>query len=401
MSHRAFISYATESQTAAETAYALLNESGVSCWMASQDIPPTESWIKAIMEAIKSCDVLILFLCAHANDSKHVLTEVERAFHYDKKILTVVLENITPRVDFEYLLSLHQWLDASTSSVEAVLPRMLEVFQALVEEVGPSSEAASQADSEDPLDAMPLKDLVAEGLALVAEEIQPLADSDELLTPREVGRVMDIAIHYGAPAYNRGSVLGCAEIYWSTSRLLRSPLEESLADCEEAWLGPFQRLARQLAQIHAAYPRVEKSEANEIAWALRHAFDRFHAARGIQEVETLIKKLKASGLPGVREVVLLPLALAIQHGNHIFDANDIEGCAELHHFTAKQLNQFLSEAPKPSAENFDPEVPAFHQQLQGLLNTYPAVENQSHQDVAWAFYQLYIRILKAPDNPTF
>ena len=144
------------------------------------------------------------------------------------------------------------------------------------------------------------------------------------------------------------------------------------------------------------YPRAEGSTADNLAWALRHVYDRFHAARGIQAVDELIRDLQRSGLPLMRDLVVWPLLLAIKHGNIVFQANDLHGCAELHHFTARRVCQLIDELlPSSAPSEEESPVRAFHQSLQILLKDYPAVDAASSGKLAWTFYETFLRMLQS------
>ena len=398
MPHRVFISYASQNSQFADQIYIHLKNSGVSCWMAPHDIPPAESWLKAIMQAIRTCDVVMLLLCAQANRSKHVVNEAERAFHYNKKILTVRLDDLTPCDELEYLLATHQWLETHTLSEETALGRIMDKVKSLINADGRATEASvSKALVPlDPLDAMPLEELVKEGIDLVMEEIGRFSAMEKSITPREIFRVLDTAIYYGAPAYNRGSIIGCAEIYLTTCKGLSKAWGSGPIPANVPWASAFNRFAAQLNAIQADFPQLEKATANQLAWELRHVFDGFHAALGIQEIEDLMDQLQAAHLPIQRDVILVPIVVAIKHGNRVFEAQDWEGCAELHHYTAQRVCQFLEGAASKSSLRGDPHLFLLHQDLADILKKHPQVDPAAAQNLAWDLYSTFLQIVKAP-----
>lgn len=393
MPHRVFISYASENADFAKAIYAQLKSAGVTCWIDKHDISPGGSWLTAIMQAIKTCDMMLLLLCSKANLSQHVLTETERAFHYKKKILAVRLEDLTPCDDLEFLLSRHQWLETHGLSTEAARHRIVEAVKALAESTEPAPNLPVPGD---PLDLMPLDELVKEGIGLVSDEIEKLSAMETPVTPREVFRVLDTAIYYGAPAYNRGSIIGCAEIYLTTCKGLARALGTGTIPSDVPWSSPFNRFVSRMKTIQANTPRAEKLTANRLAWDLRHAFDGFHAALGIQEVQDLMEQIQATHLPIRRDVVLLPVLVAIQHGNRVFEAKDLEGCAELHHDTAGRVCRFLEGAASKSSLRSDPHLFLFHQDLKDILKKHPKVEPADTQNLAWDLYSTFLQIIKAP-----
>ena len=66
----------------------LLEERGVTCWIAPRDVPPGAKWDEAIVEAIQSSHTFLLILSAAANDSPYVSNEVNHAFGARKTIFT-------------------------------------------------------------------------------------------------------------------------------------------------------------------------------------------------------------------------------------------------------------------------------------------------------------------------
>ncbi len=392
MSHRAFISYASQNRSYADEIYSGLKTAGLSCWMAPHDIAPAESWLKAITQGVQDCDVLVLLLCAHANSSKFVLREVARAVHYDKKILTVRLEDLAPCEELSFLISLEQWLEASSHPLDVVVARIIQTVESLAKAAGPDNSSTAP----DPLDAMPLEDLIEEGLELVAEEIGKLAASETPATPRDLGLVLDTAIFYGAPAYNRGAIAGCVRIYLTMAQALVEAVEFASVAGNAPWQAPFQRFAEQLENLLADHPPTEGPAADELAWALRHVFDRFHAARGIQAVDDLIRELEKTGRPVMRDLAAWPLLVAIKHGNIVFQANDLQGCAELHHFTGRRVCELMDSLPAASPP--DPQVLALRQSLEAILREHPQADAGSSSELAWELYGTFLEMLQSRDG---
>ena len=101
------------------------------------------------------------------------------------------------------------------------------------------------------------------------------APSDRAATIRRLER----AISQGAPAYNRGDVRGCADIYVRTARevqLAASTSRAELASLQEAVSRAETLLAE--ADGAAASAASARRNADAAAWVLRHAFDRMLAS---------------------------------------------------------------------------------------------------------------------------
>ena len=80
--------------------------------------------------------------------------------------------------------------------------------------------------------------------------------------------MIEVAIHHGAPIYNRGSHIGCAYLYDYSARLM---LRLLAAPSGQKPL--FQAAYTRLRLVSFERIRSEAEAANQRAWELRHAFD--------------------------------------------------------------------------------------------------------------------------------
>ena len=85
---------------------------GVTCWMAPRDIAAGESYGKAIVQAIGSCQILVVLLSEASNRSNHVASEIELAFSASKTIIPFCLDAVLPGEELQYFLSRSQRLHA-------------------------------------------------------------------------------------------------------------------------------------------------------------------------------------------------------------------------------------------------------------------------------------------------
>ena len=121
-----FISYASQDVAAAAALCAALEAAALPCWIAPRDVRAGESYAAAIVQAINSCQLVVLVLSKSAIDSSHVLREVERASSKNRPVLSVHLDAIELTPELEYFLSAHQWLDASGGPIERIFPALIE-----------------------------------------------------------------------------------------------------------------------------------------------------------------------------------------------------------------------------------------------------------------------------------
>ena len=124
MDFDAFISYATADKTAADAACAVLEATGIRCWVAPRDISPGREYAAAIIDAIDRCRVMVLIFSSNANDSPQVRREIERAASKGVAIMPVRIEKVVPTKSMEYFLGDIHWLDAMTPPIEHHLQQL-------------------------------------------------------------------------------------------------------------------------------------------------------------------------------------------------------------------------------------------------------------------------------------
>lgn len=115
-----FISYSTLDLTAAETVRDVLEQNGLSCWMAPRDIPGGSNYTKEIPIAIRNCTVFVLVLSQNAQSSHWVLKELDSAVNGGKVILPFMLENCDLNDEFNFLLTGAQRYAAYQRKAEAL-----------------------------------------------------------------------------------------------------------------------------------------------------------------------------------------------------------------------------------------------------------------------------------------
>jgi polar amino acid transport system substrate-binding protein len=119
----AFISYA--SKDGADIAIGIsqyLETKGVSCWIAPRNVRPGSDYASEIILGIKACKVFVLLLTEQANRSSHVANEVDRAFHYQKVIIPVKIEqregiHLQLSTTLEYYLSKTHWINTTVKAI--------------------------------------------------------------------------------------------------------------------------------------------------------------------------------------------------------------------------------------------------------------------------------------------
>jgi TolB-like protein/tetratricopeptide (TPR) repeat protein len=127
-----FISYASQDQAVADAACQALELAGIPCWIAPRDVSPGEFYADAIVRALNESRILVLMLTTNAIASPHVLREVERTSAKRHAIVALRFASVSLTPALEYFLSASHWLDASESSIDSALPKLVEAVKRLM-----------------------------------------------------------------------------------------------------------------------------------------------------------------------------------------------------------------------------------------------------------------------------
>ncbi len=132
MANDVFLSYAAADKAAALAVLAGLESSGIRCWIAPRDIPAGSEYGQEIVEAIRSCRIVVVIFSAGANSSPHVRREVERAVSAQRTIVPFRIENTLPTGAMEYALSNTHWLDALSAPLEPHIATLVATARKLL-----------------------------------------------------------------------------------------------------------------------------------------------------------------------------------------------------------------------------------------------------------------------------
>ena len=139
-----FISYSTKDQLQAEAVRNVIEQNGITCWMAPRDIPGGSNYTKEIPHAIRDCQAFVLMLSQNAQNSPWVLKELDRAVNEGKIILPFQLEDITLNDEFNFLLTGAQRYDAYQKKSEA-LQLLISRIKAIIDPA-PQTDAAPRQE---------------------------------------------------------------------------------------------------------------------------------------------------------------------------------------------------------------------------------------------------------------
>jgi hypothetical protein len=121
-----FISHSSvDGQTAADIKSHLQNH-GMGCWKAPEDIKAGMSWEEEIVEAITRCSVFILVWSKAAQRSEQTKRELALACSLEKVIIPFRIEDVSLEGTFAYYLTNKQWLSKDGDERYEGLTRMVE-----------------------------------------------------------------------------------------------------------------------------------------------------------------------------------------------------------------------------------------------------------------------------------
>ena len=132
MGHDALISFCSLERRIADACVEALEAGGWTCWISHRDIVPGKHYSEAIIDAINEARSLVLIFSKSADESPHVLREVERAVNRRMPVITFRVEDRAPCKSLEYFLSSPHWLDAWTEPLEPHLERLDRTLEALL-----------------------------------------------------------------------------------------------------------------------------------------------------------------------------------------------------------------------------------------------------------------------------
>lgn len=104
-----FISHSSKDASVAEKICAFLEEKGKKCFIAPRDIRPGKEYAEEILNGLEQSEAVILLMSQNANQSPHVLREVEHAVSRKIPVLTYKLEDVILTKSMEYFLMTNQW----------------------------------------------------------------------------------------------------------------------------------------------------------------------------------------------------------------------------------------------------------------------------------------------------
>ena len=100
-----FISYKSEEDAEMQKLLKIIEDAGISCWVAPRNIPIGSNYAAEIPAAIDSCPIFILMLSKKAQVSPWIAKELSLAIGANKAILPIMIEDCTLTNEYKYYLT--------------------------------------------------------------------------------------------------------------------------------------------------------------------------------------------------------------------------------------------------------------------------------------------------------
>lgn len=122
-----FISHSSVNASLAQKLCKDIEVAGHKCFIAPRDIRLGHEYASEIVIGIDNSDAMVLLLSKEANESPHILREVERAVSKSIPIILYKLEEVELSKSMEYFLMTHQWINASEAGFNEIVKSINEL----------------------------------------------------------------------------------------------------------------------------------------------------------------------------------------------------------------------------------------------------------------------------------
>ena len=136
-----FLSYSSKDKLIADAICSRLENQNIRCWIAPRDVNPGADYSNQIADALERSTMMVMVFSSGSNSSRHVKSEIDRAFSLGKVIIPFRVENVEIDKGLAYYLAKTHWLDAVTRPLEQHIDRLAgTIRQVAGVESGPGSQ---------------------------------------------------------------------------------------------------------------------------------------------------------------------------------------------------------------------------------------------------------------------
>lgn len=140
---------------------------------------------------------------------------------------------------------------------------------------------------------------LANAIRVVRKYIEKVSQTDERLLPSAIIAAVKRTVRYGGGLYNKGEVVDCAKLYCTITGELLDKIEASIEDYPDGTANYVNLILAELRPEKRKIRAIEASNAGEIAWSIRRAFDNIIVIssldEAIQDVTELSKQALTDG----------------------------------------------------------------------------------------------------------
>ncbi|HVF73366.1 MAG TPA: toll/interleukin-1 receptor domain-containing protein [Chthoniobacterales bacterium] len=119
-----FLSYASRDKLIADAICSRLENQNIRCWIAPRDVHPGADYSNQIADALERSTAMVMVFSSGSNASRHVKSEIDRAFSLGKVIIPFRVEDVELDKGLAYYLSKTHWLDALTKPLDQHIDRL-------------------------------------------------------------------------------------------------------------------------------------------------------------------------------------------------------------------------------------------------------------------------------------
>lgn len=106
-----FISHSTKDAIIAKQLCDYLEGNGIKCWIAPRDVTAGVPYARAILQGIDESTIMVLVFSGNSNKSRHVESEVDRAFNKEKVIIPFRITDIKMSDVLSYYIGVNHYID--------------------------------------------------------------------------------------------------------------------------------------------------------------------------------------------------------------------------------------------------------------------------------------------------
>jgi TIR domain len=139
MQQKIVLSYSRRDEAVAEAVIKTAAARNLSIWY-DKLIPAGRDWRDSIVDAIETCDVLVILFSKESNNSRQLIKELAIADRFGKLVIPVLIEATEPRGAYLYEMASRNWINLHPNP----LARLDGLMDRLVAQLSPPMPAAAQ-----------------------------------------------------------------------------------------------------------------------------------------------------------------------------------------------------------------------------------------------------------------